>query len=493
MHLKNCAKYHKIAAFGSGFLAKYCFSNLNSFCLIILLFVSWAILKILEFEKKNTFLVGFCFGLGFFIGTLSWLAKSFSFVGLEAYGYPAVVALSCYLALFPALACWLCVKMQKSKVTQMLFFSIFWVIFEYIRGIAFSGFPWNLVGYAAMDIKYFCQIADIVGIYGVSFIFMLILTFGTCKKTIGYSVGIFILTIFYGYYRVELSHDYKTHSCENEVGIVRSCVLQAEKMKSNYLRYYIAQTKLCNSDAQNNRLIVWPESVVDLVFEQENVVDFLRLNLLNDEKISLIAGADRVENGKLYNSILLMNKNSQELIFYDKRHLLPFGEFMPDFFANLGLASITSGSMNFSKGQRTRSVLIDGFDQFDVLICYEIVFPSEILDSARSAWILNITNDAWFENTDGPFQHFKTVRMRAIEEGRPIVRCANCGISGFVDCNGFLTNADSRGFAPIVGGVPKKYRDTIYSKYQNKPFFVMIGGFFIFAIILRRKRVIEAL
>jgi len=321
---------------------------------------------------------------------------------------------------------------------------------------------------------------------------LFILTTTTYRKTFAHGIIALIFVILYGYYKTEISKNYKHLENKNNITIVQPSIPQEDKLNLNKFRSNLEMhLSLSNiSDIYNGKkLIIWPEAAINTPINEKNgLLEYISSHIKH-EGIFIITGADRKdENRNIYNSFRVIGKNSKTLQIYDKRHLLPFGEFIPEFLLNLGLRKITQGALNFSSGSKTRTVKVNGFDDFDVLICYEIVFPGEILDSKNSKWILNITNDAWFKNTDGPTQHLKTTCIRAIEEGRPIVRCANNGISCIIDCNGKILKKLSTDQVDVINShIPSDYRDTIYSKYKNNLAFIMIGIFFIVAVLLRRK------
>ena len=188
------------------------------------------------------------------------------------------------------------------------------------------------------------------------------------------------------------------------------------------------------------RLIVWAEAAINAPTNEEHQVLKYISRAINDKYAIVIAGIDRYnEEHRLHNSAYAFDASGKILQIYDKRHLLPFGEYIPKFLAQIGLKKLTQGIINFSRGKLTRTMRLDGVEPFELLICYEIAFPGKISDSKDSKWILNITNDAWFENSDGPTQHCKMAFFRAIEERKPIARCANNGISCLIDCCGQIT------------------------------------------------------
>ena len=488
--------FHKTFALISGIFAKFCFYD-GGFFPFIAFFMFYIVLTILrkipdETKLKNSFSTGFWFGIGYFGSTLYWVIQSFKCVGMGNYGYIAVIVLVLYLSLYSALACLLTRLLQTNRINQILFFCIFWVAGEYLRGIAFTGFPWNLIGYATLEIPYFCQAADIFGIYGISFIFLLAVTTLSYKKTFLYGIALSLITLSYGYYKVEIFSDYKQLEHKNNITAVQASIQQEDKLNPNKFRdnleKHIALSNF-SGVSDGKRLVIWPEAAINTTINSNNgVLEYISSHISHPDTF-IFTGADRRDaNNTIYNSSCIIGTNAKILQTYDKRHLLPFGEFIPEFLLDLGLRKVTQGALNFSRGNASRSIKINNFDQFDVLICYEIVFPGEILDNKDTKWILNITNDAWFKVTDGPMQHLKTVCLRAIEEGRPIVRCANNGISCIIDCKGkIISKLNTNQIGAINSSVPSQYIETIYSRYKNMPIFFIMIILFLATYIFRRK------
>lgn len=487
--------FPKLSAFFAGTLLKFCFCKETTFPILIFPVFAILLCVLRMSSRKKSFSIGYCFGMGYFSSTLYWIAESFKCVGFRNYGYIAVLFLVLYISLYPAIACWLTKKFATTRLNFLLFFSIFWVLAEYLRGIIFTGFPWNLIGYIAYDIPYFSQIADIFGIYGVSFLLILVTSLLTTKKTTIYGLSLLILTIFYGYYKVNFFNEHIESKNQNSITLVQPSISQedkinVEKFKENLDRHI----KLSNESKiySGKKLIIWPEAAINIPLKsQSDILQYVASSIKND-KSYIITGCDRFdEEKKLYNSIYVFGKDAKVNQIYDKRHLLPFGEFIPEFLLDLGLKKLTVGLINFSNGNLSRTMKIDGFHSFEAVICYEIAFPGEIVDNNESSWILNITNDSWFKDSDGPTQHLKTVSFRAIEEGKSIVRCANNGISCIIDCNGRISDIlQTDEIGKIDSQMPGKQQSTIFSQYKNSTILCFLSIFLI-SLIVRRKRKIN--
>jgi apolipoprotein N-acyltransferase len=271
---------------------------------------------------------------------------------------------------------------------------------------------------------------------------------------------------------------YTVSNSPANVVVVQPSISQEDKLDSRKFQSNLAKhIGLSRSHGlyHGKRLIVWSEAAINTpVQSKDRFLRYISSSLKNDW---IIAGCDRFDSEHhLFNSICIVDADAEIKQFYDKRHLLPFGEFIPEFLLDIGLRKVVPGIMNFSSGTLPRTVKIDGIDPFDVLICYEIAFPGEILDNPASTWIVNVTNDSWFKDSDGPTQHMRTACFRAIEEGRPIVRCANNGISCIVDCNGRIVEGlQTDEIGRIETTVPAKYQETLFSRYKHKTIWLLLS------------------
>lgn len=473
-------KFPKISAFFLGCLMKFCFCKGSTYP-ILLFFIFPLLFVILQKSiKKQSFFIGFSFGMGYFSSTLYWIAESFKCVGFGNYGYLAVALLVLYLSIYPGLTCYFTKKFATTRISFILLFSTFWTISEILRGIIFTGFPWNLIGYIAYDIPYFSQIADIFGVYGVSFLLILIIGLISFRKTIIYGIIILFFNILYGYYKINLYNGYITPESETDITIVQPSISQEnklciEKFKEN-IDLHIKLSKVQNHLYTGSRLIIWPEAAINMPISSKGELLKYITSQITQNNTYIISGCDRFDkNMKLYNSLVVLGKNGEIKKIYDKRHLLPFGEFIPECLLNLGIKKLTAGITNFSKGKLKRTIKLNNISYFDCVICYEMAFPGEIIDNHESKWILNITNDAWFNNSDGPTQHLKIACFRAIEEGKMIIRCANNGISSIINCNGKLIKTlKTNEINSIDYKVPGKYHNTIFSIYKNNIILILI-------------------
>ncbi|MBQ8651659.1 MAG: apolipoprotein N-acyltransferase [Alphaproteobacteria bacterium] len=467
---KFICNFQYTSSFIAGVFLKFAFCKGTTFPPILILSFG-LLLKILKISN-HPLRIGYLFGIGYFGSTLYWIAGSFECVGLGVFGYPAVIALVLYLSFYTAIPCLLTKKLSKNSNMITLMFPVFWVIFEYVRGYMFTGFPWNLIAYASLDTPYFSQIADLIGAYGVSFILLLIVTLLQSKGTFKYGLAIFLISISYGYFRINISDDFETINIGGEITLVQPSISQRDKIdQSKFFSNLNKLIVLSDFEKSTNkpRLIVWPEASVSLLYHKEQILNYISKHI--NGQTYLLIGCDYIQNEDLYNGALILNKNGDILSSYEKRHLLPFGEFVPEILLKLGIKKITDGMINFKSGEKSRSIQLNNLLPFNLVICYEAVFPGKIVDKNEGinhkSIIINITNDAWFGDSDGPAQHFRSVCFRAIEEGRPVFRCANNGISCIVDMYGKVINKiKTNNIGALIFDDNVRIRNTLYSRFS---------------------------
>ncbi len=409
-----------IYAFLTGCLAKFCFWKYYAifFMPCVMFYVLLHLLK--NSNVKTSFIIGYFFGIGYFLSSISWLYLSFQYYDMITTGILSTILLSLYLAIYPAISC----IFYKNK----LIFSLAWTVCEILRGVLFSGFPWNLIGYTFMDTPYLPQIAYIITAYGLSFFVVLI-----AVVNIRWKITLTTTLLLFGIYREHFVPD-NTQLQNCKIVIVQPSIPQIDKMNARLayanLKYHLDLSDFESKDDKTT-LIIWPEAAFQL---QTSIVEYIAKNIKNNN-IHLIAGVDIHENNKMFNSIVVIGKNGIETR-YDKKHLVPFGEFSPQFLSKIGIKNIAS-ELSYTSGNNIRLINVDGIPAITPIICYESVFPKCITEG-KSSIIINITNDAWFDSkySDEMVQHLRIVRCRAIEENQPVIRCANSGISCIINSRG---------------------------------------------------------
>ncbi len=430
---------------------------------------------------------GYTFGFGFFLGGLYWIAGALfvdfaSFwwlVPIAAIGLPAAFALYTGLVL---LAVNLATRYLRLPGTARIFaFAIAWTAAEWVRGHAFTGLPWNLIGSTwaggfpgaiAM-----LQTAAWVGIYGLSFVTVLAASvpalLGATFPTQRWAPALIpvLLIIFLsvsGAVRLELSPSMSTGIW---LRIVQPAIPQTMKWEPGSAEANFRRL-LDLSDAPALHPIaatIWPEAATPFLLERD-AKHRQRIAAIAPKQGYVITGALRANPPpspavQIWNSMEVLNAEGDIVARYDKAHLVPFGEYVPLRGALL-FKKITAGTIDFSAGAGPRTITLPGLPPFAPLICYEAIFPSAIVDEeARPAWILNLTNDAWYGRSSGPFQHLASARTRTVEEGLPMIRAANNGISAVIDSAGRVRariNLDTIGYADLM--LPSAGNRTLYAR-----------------------------
>lgn len=253
--------------------------------------------------------------------------------------------------------------------------------------------------------------------------------------------------------------------------------------------------------------IIWPEAAVPMLLNTSADAQRMLAQIIPSNGI-LLTGASRKENKNLYTGLSVLNEKGDIIHSYDKTHLVPFGEYVP-FKQFLPVEKITPGAIDFTAGKGIETVSPSNIPPFSPLICYEALFPGEVVQSPsatymsathltkrpaehpakRPEWLLNLTNDAWYGRSSGPYQHLALTRLRAIEEGLPLIRAANNGISAVIDANGrilYKLGLDDVGFIDFE--LPKPLKTTFYSHYKEIPYWAMLIIIMGIAIALRRKQ-----
>ncbi len=421
-------------------------------------FAGWLHLLIDASSRRAAFLLGWWFGLGYFVVGLYWIAIAF-FTDVEKFGalaIPAVLLLCATLAVFPALA-GLAFRLTglRHPAAAAIALALLWIGAEWLRAQFLWGFPWNLIGYAWINALPISQLAAWTGIYGLSLI--AVLSGALFATTLGLegkarwsgpaAAGLMIAAIFaLGSWR--LAGEDPGVQANVRLRLVQGNIPQAYKwdpdLRAASFRRYLdlsASRPAVSSDAAVTH-IIWPESASPYLLDRDEAARRL-IGQVTPAGGALITGANRFdltsEPRRAWNSLVALDDQGAILASYDKRRLVPFGEFLPwrRVLSRIGLKKITDGTIDFQPGSGERTLDLEGLPPFSPLICYEVIFSGDVASpDHRPDWLLNITNDAWFGRSSGPYQHFAMARMRAIEEGLPLVRSANTGISAVVDAFG---------------------------------------------------------
>ncbi len=418
---------------------------------------------------------GFFFGYGFFIAGTYWISYSL-LVDAKSFGWMvpfAIFGLNAVLAIYFVLLAVIVFALRSNReVVSMLCFIIAWVAIEYARSYGMFGFPWNLLGYSVAFSDRLSQAAALIGAQGLT-IPVLVFSLIPASFLLSYRyawqhliLGLVLAIGMYGYGMWRMPE--QAALSDMRVRVVQPNIPQEIKWSPEGkidTMQRLTQLSHIRTDGAIPSVIIWPETALPYVLDGSENWKHMLAYLVPPET-TLITGALRIGNNAetLYNSVVAVAPDSKS-VSYDKHQLVPFGEFVP--LRNiLPLNKITPGTTDFSRGAGAVTLSHARTGRFSPLICYEAVFPDMAINkAARPQWLLNVTNDAWFGNSPGPFQHADMVRFRAIEQGLPLVRAANTGISMVTDPYGRVLKSlplDETGV--IDQTLPKALPETFYSQ-----------------------------
>lgn len=456
---------------------------------VFLIPICLSILLVLEqgcLSKKQSFFIGWWFGFGYFVAGLYWIGVAFTVdSGAHAALIPIpTLLLPACLAIFTGLSTLLIHILKARGIIRIIAFAGIWTLLEYIRGILFSGFPWNLLGYAWGDILPILQWSAYFGIYGLTAFTVLI---GSIPSLLADSkisqrhknyiilgdCALLAILIAGGIVRLQ-TPPLETFA-DSGLRIIQPNNNQADKWKPKTRFTHVQKLeKLSTENTGSFKFLIWPETAVPFFMTTDERISTY-LQRLVPKGGALITGAPRKDpNARRYwNSVQALGDNGSILGIYDKRHLLPYGEYLPlrSFLVSSGIASLipaldNMSDFSFPDPSAQNVMQLENLPPFRTLICYEVAFPWEVKDEIEFDWILNVTNDAWFGHTSGPYQHFVISKTRAIEQGVSLIRSANKGISAVVDGYGrILQKLDPTQTGFLDAQLPKPLKNrTLYSR-----------------------------
>lgn len=394
-------------------------------------------------SMKSAAKTGFFWGWGFYMSGLYWFVIALM-TDPEKFAWlipPALFALTAVIALYTTLFATLFyiiqVKLRSSVLRSVLAFAILWTMIEYARGHMFGGFPWNLGGYvfAASDAS--IQLASITGAYGLTFITIFLGAIVVAHKhaaKICWSV--LLVTIAWGAYRAETAP--REFVPNVRLRLVQAGIQQQHKWDPALQMAGLRKHQMLTRAPGIERIthIIWPETAVPYILEKGSGLAMqLGFSLFPGQH--LITGALRAEGDNITNSIAVVNHQGDIVGHYDKHKLVPFGEFLPLRWLIPDALETPVGMQDLAAGKGLETLEWPGLPPVSPLICYEVIFPGEAARrDKKPQWLLSVTNDAWFGESTAPYQHLAMARMRAVEEGLPMVRVANTGITAVYDAYG---------------------------------------------------------
>ncbi len=479
----------------AGGLSATGFAPLNLWPLALLMLALWMATVMQAQSRKAAFLAGWMFGVGHFAVGLNWIATAFTFQAAmpEWLGYVAVILLSLYLAVFPALAAWVAGWIGKDRPwIFILTLAGIWIITEWLRSWLFSGFIWNPL--AALLPASFWAGSAYVGTYGLAAIAIMIagLVLQLVSAVGGRqwrrtTVMAFSVLLLFGMATV-VTPGAPTDNGDPEgfpITVVQPNIGQQDKWKAGYEEQNLAKlAELTLREDEGPRILFWPEAAIPDYLETGYPARYYygrppqlvrqQLTALMKPGDVLVLGALKLEfdeaEGRAVgarNSVFAMDAQGELLGRYDKAHLVPYGEYLPmrPLLSAIGLSRLVPGDFDFWPGPGPLSLDLGAFGKAGLQVCYEIIFSGQVVDGDdRPDFIFNPSNDAWF-GAWGPPQHLAQARLRAIEEGLPVIRSTPTGISALIDADGRIVDSVPMGQAGRIDArLPHPKPPTLFAR-----------------------------
>ena len=455
------------------------------------------LVAISNLSAKQCFRIGFITGLVHYLSLLYWVVPV-----MRTYGYLplylSVVILFLFaaaLAFFPAVFSMTLAAIGITPLRCLITMPLLWVALEYIRTFIFTGFPWALLGHSQYLRHHLIQIADLFGAYSVSFLIsmgnlavFLAITFISRKTwhtrpvpkplvigaSVVFAVG-FLLTWIYGAWRIKVIDSLMAAAPTARVAVIQGNIDQSVKWDPKFqeatIKTYHRLTLAAKSE--NPDMIVWPESATPFFLFYDKRPTEKVLAGIQEAGVDFLIGSPsfkrRDESVIYHNSAYLINPGTKNVSKYDKAHLVPYGEYVPFKKWLPFLGKIVAQVGDFRPGKPGKTLPWKK-NAVGVQICYEIIFPglSRAMVKNEAVLLVNITNDAWFGTTSGPYQHFSMTIFRAVENRRALARAANTGISGFIDPVGrILASTALLEEAAVTRTLPLIHKKTVYTRFGD--------------------------
>lgn len=498
-HIENLAgrvaslrgwRRHALAT-GLGVLAAAALPPVYAFPLLYVSFTFLVWLLPAGLRRRTAFATGWWFGLGYFTASLYWIgfapytlsADLIWVVPFASLGLP--LGLSIFYGVATLAATW----RGESLFFRALALALAWAGAEWLRGHILTGFPWNLAGYAWMGSDAMAQGAAVFGLYGMTLLAVVagvlpaVLAEGSRRRrllALGLALALPLAVWGGGAMRLAGAPAWGAEVTP-DVGLrlVQANIPQREKWNRDLLARNFDLYRDMTTRQRPGWIthIIWPETAVAYDVTRDLVVQRAIAQITPPGGLLLTGAARREKNpNRIWNSMVAIDSDGTVAGVYDKFHLVPFGEYMP-LGSILPFGKITAGSLDFSAGPGPRTLRLEGLPPVSPLICYEVIFPGGAVDGRdRPAWLLNLTNDAWYGATAGPYQHLAIARARAIEEGLPLVRAANTGISAVFDAYGreiARLGLNEAGVLDVRLPMPAK-SSTLYARYGDATFIILL-------------------
>ena len=447
-------------------------------------------------SKKYFFFYGWLFGFGYFLSSLYWISIALTFDQNFKFLIPiTIILIPSFLGIFYGLVTF-CFIISKSKkiVSSFLVFSLFFGVFEFIRGSILTGFPWNLIAYSFVNHLEILSITSLIGTYGFNlfcislFASPAIFILRETRKDIGVCVVFLILPLLFYLYGSSYKETFNSSDVTNydyKVRVIGSNIsLDRFYLNIDPVSVINELIEISEPEKDDKTIFIWPEGILPDV-SQEELVEFKWLfedTFSKNHLLFIGINSQKTNKEKInyFNSLSIYGHDLEILDFYNKINLVPFGEFLPfeNILKKFGLSAITNNYQSFSKGQDRKIIEIKR-DDFSLkilpLICYEIIYSGKIFQNQSFDLMVNISEDGWFGRSIGPKQHFAHSIFRSVESGKYLLRSANNGIAAIVNPLGIVEQKVEYGDSGYIDfKKAKKIQPTLFSKYGNKIFITLI-------------------
>ena len=446
---------------------------------------------------------GWAFGFAYFAGGFYWIGEAFYVDPATIWMMPfAVTLLPAGMALYYAAAGALAAAFRRTGAGGALILTASFATIEFVRGFLFTGFPWNLFGSTFIDTP-MAQSAAVIGVYGLTFAAMLagfslapLVTGRGITRAMPFAAGLALLGGAFGY--GVMREPPPPVAQATHLRVVQPDNPQSEKSQRDYMRrlWQRLMGLTFGAGADKIDVFIWPEGVIGFLDETPEALTAIGDAMQPGQY--LLAGSARREltdagGTRYFNALLAIDAEGRVEAVYDKAHLVPFGEYLPfpEFFRMLDIASLTARIGGaFTAGPGLRTLDLTGVPSFGALVCYEALFPHDVVAAGpRPRWLVNVTDDSWFGTQTGPHQHLTAARFRAIEEGLPVIRAATTGISAIVDAEGVIVSAtDLQTAAAIDGDLPPAYAGTLFARFGHGSLAVLVLFSLAGGLVLGRRR-----
>lgn len=439
-------------------------------------------------RRREAFGFGWWWGFGHFLGGTFWIANSFLIDPLR-FGWmvpPVIAGLSAYLAIYPALAVAVAWQRTAPAVARVLVLAAAWPVAEWLRGHVMTGFPWNLAAYVWSVSDPMIQSASIWGSWGLGMATVLLAGLlslmgrgnARANRRAGLAFLVLLLAL-YGFGAWRLSSGDMDAAAPADTGItlrlVQGNISQIEKLTGTRRDQHVAKhlrLSVTTPGLERVNAVIWPETAATYFLDREpDLRQYVAAAAPPGGYVitgNLRGDPPQGDPERYWNSLAVLEPSGRIVATADKFHLVPLGEYVPmrNILGGL-IGKLTAGAGDFSAGPGPVTVRVPGLPPFSPLICYEVIFPGAVLDATdRPAWLLNLTNDGWFGNSPGPYQHLASARFRAVEEGLPLARPANTGITAMIDPYGRVVASLPRGEDGVLDvKLPQALHLTLFARF----------------------------